>query len=156
MPLSLSRQRSGPSVFYRLTLILALLLSAQAARGLDVREVGINYRRFVMTNYMLETPGFDPKESVNLTLDVDLLGPLYWNNTVRTITDDGAYRFVSWNFFLGARILPNLNVEFEHRSGHLLDHGDEDYPDGHFPVEDSIGLQWVIHSSEEKPVTLFH
>lgn len=148
------RNLSASTGLLLLTLFTASAITRNAA-AVELERVELNYRRFVETNYVLEVPGFEVKEAIDLDLDVDLMGPIYWRNTIRSLTDDGAYRFVSWNFMLGAQILESLSVEFEHKSGHLLDHPDYDYPDGHFPVEDSINVRWVIHDGSRAPA-LFH
>ena len=95
---------------------------------------------------MAEIPGFKAKEGITLNLDLNLGGPFFWDNKILSLTDAGGYRFVSWNFFLGIKVFRDLKILYEHRSGHLLDHGDFDYPGGKFPVNDSINLEWQIYN----------
>lgn len=125
-------------------LLLAVLLLALPSYAVEVTEVKINFRKFHESAHLLEIPGFKAKEALNLHLATDLVGPVYWNNVVRSLADDGGYKYVAWNFSLGIRLLPALFLEYEHQSGHLLDHPKSAYPAGRFPVQDSIGVQWFL------------
>jgi hypothetical protein len=115
--------------------------------GLEVKEVRVNYRRFHPTARLLEIPGFRAKEAVNLGLNTDLIGPFYWDNVIKSLTDDGGYRYIAWNLFLGVRVFQNFRIEYEHESGHYIDHDQAGYITlgGRHPVQDSIGFQWYLH-----------
>jgi hypothetical protein len=137
-------------------LSLAILTFAlPVTHAVEVRKVDINYRRFHPSARLLEIPGFKAKEAVNLGLDVDLGGPFYWNNEVRSLTDGGGYKYVAWNLMLGVRLFPSLDLEYEHLSGHLLDHPESAYPGGRFPVQDSLGIRWRLLQSDSPTRPIF-
>lgn len=123
---------------------LILFLSPISAEAIQVRELGIHYRLFHTSARMFEIYGFKPKEAVNLLMNVDLGYCFYWDNTIKSLTDDGGYRGIAWNYRLGCRVLPSLRVEYEHLSQHYIDHDQRGYPGGRFPVQDSVGLYWTL------------
>lgn len=131
----------------RFAAILIILL-APRAWGVELSDLSITYRRFHQSARMTEIPGFRAKEGITLAVDISLGGCFFWDNRILSLTDDGGYRFVSWNFFLGCRVFRTLDLAYEHRSGHLLDHQDSAYPGGKFPVNDSINLKWTIQLGE--------
>jgi hypothetical protein len=139
----------------RWLLPLALFLTAHPIYALEVKELKINYRNFHPSGRLLELPGLQVKEGLNLGLNLDLIGPFYWNSTIRSLTDGGGYKFLSYNFFLGVRVFSNFYVEYEHRSGHAFDRSDSVFSNGRFPVEDSLGFQWYLIRSDANSPALF-
>jgi hypothetical protein len=94
-----------------------------------------------------EMPQYQAKESVSLGLDLALVGPIYWNNLIHTMTDDSQYRFVGWWFEFGLRSSqlpfyprswPGIEAFYQHHSQHILE---DRHPSMRFPVNDSIGFR---------------
>lgn len=126
--------------------VLGLLISE--AEATDVRDLSIEYRHFHKSARIAEMPGYQAKEGLAINFDLDLIGPLYWNNTVHATTDPGQYRAVGWLFEFGLRpsmYFPRgwdgLEIYYEHHSQHVLD---AKHPWMKFPVNDSVGFRWVI------------
>ncbi len=128
-------------------LLASLSLGQEALAGewtlLEMRETKLNYKYFVH-------PGRDPlftsshqKEELNLSVNTNMLGVFYWDNTVHAKTDDAQYRVVGWNIKLGVHLHPRLDIQYEHFSRHLLD---SKHPTmGGFPVEDSVGVNLYLY-----------
>lgn len=131
----------------RLLALLIALLTPVDARAVDLREVRINYRYFHESNRVLELAGEKAKEAINLGVNIDLVGPLYWNNEIKSLTTSAQYRFIAYRFMLGARVFRSFHVEYEHMSGHRFDAVDAVYPAKRFPVQDSLGFVWTVYSN---------
>lgn len=130
---------------------LLLLLSTQV-NALELRDVTIYYRDFAPSTVMPELGPFQAKEGLNLGFDVDLVGPLYWENIIRSVTDDGGYKLIGWNFSLGVQVFPHLRVGYEHFSQHLIGHP-ELTP--HFPIYDCVLVTWTIYRGDSSPTPIF-
>lgn len=131
-----------------LTAILLLMMSDAEATDwhlIDLKELNVNYKRFV-------SDGRDPliypyvhKEAINLDVNMDLFNVFYWDNRILSVTDDAQYRGVGLNVKLGLRITQSLSLQYEHLSQHVLD--DKVQRMDKFPVEDSIGLVLKIYQA---------
>lgn len=132
--------------------VLAVLFLIHGAEAVTLRELSIDYDRFHPSARMPEIPAHRPKEGLAFNFDVNLGGPFFWDNRVWSLTDDGQYRFVSWSFQLGVRVLPELSLSYHHQSGHLLD---AHHPWMKFPVKDSISLHWAIYQAPVTHPTIF-
>lgn len=124
--------------------LFLLCMVCATARADVLKEFGIDYNRFHKGGRSIEIPGYEPKESISVHFNINLLGPIFWQNRVRALTEDGQYRYVAWNFVLGIQVTRGLQVGYEHLSQHLLDTTDIVYPGGKFPVNDSVTARWEI------------
>lgn len=120
--------------------------------GAELREASINYKYF-------HASGRDPylyrhklKEGLSLNLDIDLGKGFFWDSLIETKTDPGSYRYIGYNFKLGFRLIPSLDIQYEHFSKHLME---DKYPHMGFPVEDSLGLKWRVFTRPEPRRSLF-
>jgi hypothetical protein len=124
-------------------LLLVTLLLPVSSLGVELRELSIQYKRYnegTRYPYMMTKPN----DGLNLKMDIDVIGGLYFDNRIVSNTDDGQYRFVGWNFQVGLRLFPALRIQYEHFSQHLMEQVN---PATRFPVEDSIGFVWTIHQA---------
>lgn len=115
---------------------------------IELRDAYIDYHQFLpggsdplITQNGLPDRALD--RELDLHLDVDFLKFGYFNNMVHSMTDQGAdgsmgsFRVVGWNWRLGVRVTPFLDLWIDHYSQHLLD---TTYAYGHFPLQDSVGF----------------
>lgn len=80
------------------------------------------------------------KYDLNLGLDLELPATFYYNNKVLSTTDSNQFRFIGYEFEVGARPFDGIDVYFGHFSGHALD---QQY-DRDFPQRNMIGIRWNI------------
>lgn len=117
--------------------MVGLLLSLCWA--VEIRDLSLEYRQFQEGSILHELPDqFAARGELNLDLDMRLVGPLFWRNRVHSLIDQSQFRLIGWNFVLGWEVTDWLELNWEHFSRHLLD---AQYPNRHFPVEDSLGLR---------------
>ena len=65
----------------------------------------------------------------NLGLNLDLPMSFYYNNIVNSITDNSQFRFIGYQFEVGAKPFNGVDIYFQHFSGHALDQRfTEDFP----------------------------
>jgi hypothetical protein len=130
--------------------LLIPLLALWPVQGLatGVRSLSIEYKHFVGKTIFPEMPNYVAKEGLALSFNTDLVGPLYWNNRIHSMTDSGQYRLVGWQFELGVRAtdyLPKawdgLELFYGHHSQHILD---GHHPLVKFPVDNAVGFRWTI------------
>ena len=91
------------------------------------------------------------RESVELSLDTDVLRYFYFDSSVLGIQDETQYRGISFTSHIGFRFFPWLRIEFEHNSQHVLDGQVETLP--RFPVYDSVTAIFTIYraSPSQRP-----
>lgn len=130
------------------------ILWARMGWGAELDRLAIEYNRFHPSARFPEMPGFKAKEGLAVLFDIRLAGPLYWRNKVHAKTDPGQYRAIGWQFELGldpffwsGDLSRHLEFFYAHHSQHLLEARRDDMP---FPVNDSLGLRWVIYSKGVK------
>lgn len=90
---------------------------------------------------------------MNLQMNVTLGAGLFWDNWILSETDPGGYRVIAWNFKLGWRPISTLDIQYEHKSTHLIDgkyQGQCNNAYCDFPVEDSVGLVWTIYKGPDR------
>lgn len=121
-----------------LCLCLVLIMSYAKA---DVRELSIEYNRLHESSRVAEMFPHKPKESLALNMNIDIIGPLHWDNTIHATTDDGQYRMVGWQFFFGINPLKWIDIGYRHHSQHIM--GAPELPMG-FPIEDSLCVKLYI------------
>ncbi|HUR99057.1 MAG TPA: hypothetical protein VMZ26_13405 [Pyrinomonadaceae bacterium] len=123
-----------------------LLLLSQNANAVELRELGIRYRYQADYGFTPELgEEFRAKENIVLVMNVDVLGPFFWDNAIRAMTDvGGAYRLIGWNFFLGLRVSKYVKLGYEHFSQHRI--GAEELRP-HFPLYDGFFVSWTIFRS---------
>lgn len=139
-----------------LTCILILwVCNAQVAYSRQLLELEEVY----MTGAKLNGASRDPlapqytyrwEDRATLGFRFNVLGALYWDNILHTETAVGAPKTVGWHWILGMRVVPELDLIYEHHSRHLMDYPSpsdilyEDRTKDNFPVEDSYGIKLNI------------
>jgi hypothetical protein len=126
---------------YLLPLFIPLAMNGR------LHSLALNYELYhpSAVDSWLREGGFKPHEGLDLGMNLDLARGVYWDNTIKAVTDTGQYRSVAWEFRLYVKPFANLEVGYHHESRHLLD---AQAPD-HFPVADRLQVNWTIYSSPE-------
>lgn len=145
-------------------LIASLLLSrvSHAKEVIKLEKLKIDYHKFTPSSrdafIVPNLPNTQLDSQIKLSIDMDILKYVYWNNNVYTITDKTLgphsyqqFRYVSWEYHFGIRVLENFNLEFYHKSEHLLDAT----PSIQYPMINSIGVSYTIYSNPQKPGSIF-
>jgi len=116
-----------------------LLISFQAfSSGLS--ELSIDYQKFIPGGRFLELPNQPVNESFALNFNIDLAGPFYWENKIHALTLPNKFAWIGWDFEIGTRLFSDgLRIFYHHHSQHTLDTLDPS-----FPVQDAIGLKWIL------------
>lgn len=122
----------------------------------DLDKVTVEYRSFneYSRYYLITNNPFLPNrkidKEVTLNLNTTVFDYFYWNNVVTSLTDTSnewsQFRTIAWQFHIGMRLTSWLNLEYKHRSEHVLDALSQ-YP---YPVQDSIGMELIIFSRNKK------
>jgi hypothetical protein len=144
------------SVILLVVLAIGTLLhgcSAYAAvEPFKMQRTYINYKDILKNGHNpLMTGGSVATKEINLHLDTDVFKYFYYNNMIWSLWDQHQVRWIGWNFKIGARVLPFLDLQYEHFSKHILD---KEYPfrwpEGQrFPVEDSIGFNLYLYRADK-------
>jgi hypothetical protein len=92
------------------------------------------------------------KESVKLSMNLNILLAGYLNQSVNGLTTDAQYRGVIYDLELGAHATELFDVYYSHESSHLFDRHHSFM--NKFPVEDAIGIRLNIFRSD-KVITIF-
>lgn len=130
-------------------------LMEKKVNAAEITYAAIEYQYFHKSARFAEMPNHTAKEGLGVRFNVKLVGPLYWNNRIHALTDSGQYRLVGWNFEVGLHPLfwiddpyaRGLQFFYNHHSQHLLE---DKHPEMKFPVNDSLGLRWVIYIAPEQ------
>lgn len=154
-----------PSTAWSNESLVSKLLTKQAPQYQLIRigEVSLGWNLFQpggvdpLINYSgLE--GKEPGQQLDLNINMDLLGVLYFNNVVHSMIDrdiggsDGQFRTVGWHFQWGIHLSQYLDIYYEHFSQHLLD---TTYQFGHFPSVNSIGAKVFFYRDVPQKDTVF-
>jgi hypothetical protein len=107
--------------------------------NIKVKNLYIETEKRVLTNreYFL-VDQYGATNDLNLGLDLEMPASIYFNNKITSITDDSQFRFVGYNFEIGAEPIKGIEVYFEHFSGHALD---QTYVND-FPQFNKVGIRW--------------
>lgn len=131
-------------------LMLSLVTEARSGDMFETREVFMTVKNYTPNSHSpFMTDGSTLNKGLNLTIQTDFLKYLYSKNVVWSLADQHQFRWIGWNYNLGARILPFLEVEYEHFSKHILD---KEYPyknQGRFPVEDSVNVNFYFYRRDK-------
>lgn len=133
--------------------ISSLSSPSYAWRLIEADEVSIKYRDFVHPGrnaYIYPEP---LKDGVALNLNTTFLDLFYWNSTIDALTTPAKYEFVSLTTEVGLRVTENIQIFFQHFSGHLLDR-EQSYL-GKYPVNDSVGFNLILYSAGKRRETVF-
>lgn len=139
-------------------LVLLLLISSSSAlaeyRLLQLEEMSMTAAKLgAATRDPLaphETGAWTSRVALNWRFNI--LGPVYWDNQAHMENTHSAVRTVGWHWMFGIRLMPALDIFYEHHSRHILD---QESPTGdeydrkasrNFPVEDSYGLKFNIYT----------
>lgn len=132
--------------------LVFLLLVSNSGRSdwLALSDLSVDFTHFfpkgrnpLVTQYGL--PNKEMGARVGLNFEVET-GPCYWWNRVHGAADrdrggsGGQFRQVGWNFEVGCRVIPKVDLYYTHHSQHVLDHA---YDPG-YSVEDGVGFRLRI------------
>ena len=115
----------------------------------SVTSLTIDYKSYLGSSYQPLVA--NPHNGLDLALMTNITPYVYWGSSVFSMTDNSQYRSVGLNLLLGLRIIPLLDVYFEHQSEHELDANN---PLPRFPEYDTIGvkLKLIDKSGLGKPI----
>jgi hypothetical protein len=133
-------------------LALIFIFFVTASQAVELRDLGLTYHHYQEYSVFPELGGRHADQGLELAMDVDLVGPVFWNNAIHYMTEGSDSIYVGWNYQLGIRILPDLSAGWEHFSQHMIGQS-EISP--HFPLFDGPFVQWTIYSSGRAPASLF-
>lgn len=108
-------------------------------------EVRIDARQYMKnghTPYM--TNGSVLNKGLDLHINNDVLRYMYINNMIWSLADQHQFRWVGWNYKIGACIMPFLDLEVDHFSRHVLERA-YSVKGEKFVVEDSIGFRLYLY-----------
>ncbi len=133
-----------------------VMLTTASADILELDSLYIDYKNFAIINdknrNMLTYP--EPaKEGINLGVDTTLLGFVYFNSVVESLTTDAQYRSVGLDTRLGIRLSPFMEFGYYHHSQHVLDRPHSYVPK--FLVEDALELKIYLYKARRNTNTLF-
>ncbi len=130
---------------------LLLISSTCLADSVELREVDLVYRRYKDGSRNLMVPNHRLGEGVNLNVNVDLLGCLYFNNTIHSYVDradnaPGQFRAVGWEYRIGIDLSKTilftpLQIGFYHYSQHSLDEN----LGFNYPQESALEVRFTIY-----------
>lgn len=122
---------------------------------INTTEVFIDFKNYFRNGHNPLMPeGSVLNKGVDLNIKTDIDRYFYLNNKVWSLADQHQFRYIGWNWIGGVRLLPQIDLEYEHFSKHILD---KEYPykaQGRFPVEDSINIRFYLYRSDDKPSLL--
>jgi hypothetical protein len=125
-----------------IALLQLILTSASASYGVELKELSVDYGRYLDGSYSLFVAA--PKERLNLNLDLGFLKYGYVKNVIHSMTDSGQFRLVGWQYQVGAHLGDHVDVYFEHFSRHLLD-----TQQLRFPQENLVGVKLHIYRRDK-------
>lgn len=122
-----------------------ILLLTSFSHASEIRNLSIEHRWTDWSgngSRMLELPGDTPPfQYSSLTLNVQLLGPVYFDNLIHMLTGSSKVQWVGWRWEFGVKPCRAIEIFYQHHSQHALDHIQ---PSVNFPVEDMIGIRWNL------------
>ena len=131
-------------------LLLLLSLLAVPSDAIEVKELSLQFDRFHDSARIPSLYPYKAHEGLALNMNLNLWGPVYWDNQVHALMDTGQYRSVGWEFQVGLAPMRWLSlsdrdwlrIAYRHHSQHLL----EALPATgiRFPVEDSFFVKLFI------------
>jgi hypothetical protein len=123
---------------------------AKEFKLLEHQETSLNIKNYFPNGHNPLMPeGSILNKGLDLDLKTDLLRYGYWNNKVWSLADQHQFRWIGWNYQFGIRILPFLDVEYEHFSKHILDKQYQYKTQGRFPVEDSVNVKLYLYRKDK-------
>ncbi len=127
------------------------LASAQA-KEVELNEVSIDYRNYFSNGYSPMLPITSRlNKGLDLTLNVDVVGFLYFDNKVNSLVDQNQFRLVGYNFRTGARPFSWLEVGYFHWSQHILDQvNPSNALFEKFAVEDAIEIKFILFRKDHR------
>lgn len=138
-------------------LVAAIIFSASAF-ALGLHDVGITYRSYDPGSRLATMPGYVATQGIamafEITQGIDLLWlgiPIktsdrlfYWRNVMHGSMESAQFRTVGWQFEIGVRPVPWLEIGRYHHSQHLLDVRYDWPSQGGFPVEDGFVVRLTL------------
>ena len=110
----------------------------QTKQPFSVDKFFLEYQSVNQNSRIAEIGNYKPAHVMSLNADLNLLGPLFWENSIHGLATEEQFRLVGWKFFLGVHVAPFLDVGVFHHSQHILDANN---PIGRFPLEDAPGFR---------------
>lgn len=119
---------------------------------LELQDTYLNYKNYLPNGYTPYLPqGSTLNKGLDYHIDTDVFKYFYWNNTVWSLMDQNQFRSIGWNYEVGARVLPFVDLEYEHFSRHTLDEPSPTKAVGEkYPVEDSINIKLYLYRRNGK------
>lgn len=141
-----------------ITLLLAMLLiftysfDSYAWRLFELEETSIGYNKFV-------NDGRDPvlypeihKEMIDTHINARFMKYVIWQNNVWGMTTDSQFRAIGYEFRVGVRLSPFVDISYHHHSQHLLDRPSATM--NGFPVYDSVEVRIYLYRENDPKYTL--
>lgn len=125
---------------WRQLLIALIGFGCIALAKAEVTDLSIDWQQYFGTIRMLEVPSTNEAQALGLNLDLEIYGPIYWKNRVHSISTPNQFKWVGWQFELGAR-LASAELFYAHHSQHTFE---GTHPFMGFPVQNSLGFRWRI------------
>lgn len=130
----------GLKPWHWVCLAFALIAFWESARA-GLRDLAIEYRHVLPGARLLEVPQSREFDTLALNLNLGIIGPVYWANSVHMLSDSAQVRWVGWKYELGAS-LAHVDFFAAHHSQHALDTA---HPWSQFPFEHSLGIRWRVY-----------
>lgn len=127
-------------------LVLSYACNVNLANGADFRiaaldELTISYKKYHESARHPLFYNSTPKESLNLSMHMDLLKYFGWDSTVQSMTNNAQYYMIGLQTKMYLRVSQHIDIGYYHQSQHLMD---DKYPYGKFPVEDALMINLTI------------
>lgn len=154
----------------RIILIIVLLTFEGIGLASDFRVLDLDRAAFSASEFECNrdpyTPDIDCEDYLYraaFDIDIRILEVGYWDNRIHTEAVSQSVKTVGWEWELGLRVAPGLELFRHHHSRHVMEETtmwgyhpgrDEIYPT-RYPVEDSWGVRFTFHINERPRRSLF-
>lgn len=100
--------------------VFGLLLVWHSLNAAPLDSASLEFGRYLPNSRVLEIPGHSPSYSIGLNLGISPGGPFYWTNRVHASTVGDHFRWVGWQYEMGARF-ERFDLFYGHHSQHAMD-----------------------------------
>ena len=137
------------------SLLFSSLVQASDLHLMELDELSVDYKHFAVLNDKarnLLTYPEHPKEAINVNINSSILGVVYFNNQIQSMTTGAQYKSIGLQVGLGVRLTSYLEVGYLHLSQHVID---GKHPFMKYPVEDSLTVKLYFYRAHKPNNTLF-